>query len=323
MSKVDKVKVADLKKSLQETIVALDLVLDDKLKLVDIAKSLDITPYDLSREITSKFKYYIGRRMTTEDMTKLALSMELPSDKIIKRAFNVNTTDAVILPEYNPNTFLILLQEYLTKRQYDIVHRRYYRNMSRKEISEEFDVNIDDIRQLEIKGISRVRSNSFINALFGLNYVNLSNTINAQIKDKIDFYNSSCEKLETLKTAIDSIGYTTGLMAYIDKFYPNVSAFMSSNKTTLPTTNYFVNCTENTPITDLNFSVRLENGLHKIGIFTIGDICNASASDIISIKYIGKACINNLIDIMNKYAENNPKWIKLKADLLEAYLKEF
>jgi len=179
-------------------------------------------------------------------------------------AYDVFCEDAYKV--YLPNVLSVLAT--LDTREHDVLVDRYINKLTYEQIAKSYGVTRERIRQIVAKTLRKLRHPTRANALIAVS--------------KIEFLDFQ-KKYEQLQR--EYVLLNTALATYTEKEEPKIKDLI----------------TLNTPIINLDFSVRTFNCLARAGVETLGDISKMTLGELQKVRNLGMKCCEEVIYTLKKY----------------------
>jgi DNA-binding CsgD family transcriptional regulator len=167
---------------------------------------------------------------------------------------------------YLPNVLSVLAT--LTPREHDVLVDRYINKLTYEQIAKSYGITRERIRQIVAKTLRKLRHPTRANALVSVS--------------KTDFLDLQ-KKYEQLRREYALLN--TALATYTEK-----EELTTEDLITL-----------NTPIINLDFSVRTFNCLARAGTKTLGDISKMTLEELQKVRNLGRKCCEEVIYTLKKY----------------------
>lgn len=182
---------------------------------------------------------------------------------------NVNALD------FNNNDVIQSLRDVastLPTREYFVIQNRYlYSNEKKKtleELGSELGLTRERIRQLEVKGISRLSHPSRLKVI-------QDKLINTIFKRKEGLELSLSNKMAKLQIELDRLRKEIGTRPHLEK--------------------------ADKPLSEVELSVRASNCLRDAGISTLGELADKTEEEILSIRYLGRKVLWELRKVLSSF----------------------
>jgi len=193
------------------------------------------------------------------------------SMNICKRVFNNDNIDGDVYI----NGVLSVLSA-LSDSYQEILRMRFRENKTYREIGEVFQLSAQRIRQIELKIFLKLKHPSRSQKMLVSYIIAEKDSLRTNLQETNKALHKATSRCEALEQIIPQ--------CKLEQFNAEIE-----NRSI-----------DNTPISDLGISIRLYNCLLKTGIINIEGITELKTyDDIISIKNLGKKCLNELLLIMN------------------------
>lgn len=231
------------------------------------------------------------RSMEHEDLVqyacRLAASMEEGQEKNLQLSYPDNLLADILAPTKDADTYvkpydingsLAYVIAALTEREQTVLKRRYQERMTYKAIGEEFGCSGSRVQQILAKSLRKMRHPS------RYRYITrgIQGYIGALVDERIE---SMTDKFETLYQRNYERGYAEG---YADAIAKEAAA----HETPTP---------QDTPLEDLNLSVRAYNCLFRANIKTLSAISKMTGNDLLAVRNMGRKCVQEVIDVCATY----------------------
>lgn len=299
-------KIKNIKQELSVLVELLSLVENNEISLTTLGQKLKMSPQNVNASLNSSFKSYIKKTCKTlneNDIQSILYQIETPAIRLLRDIFEYDSKCLISFPEFNEDIFWSVIQSSISDYYYDIVCKRVGYNSEHKKYTFEqiaADLGISKMRanNVYITALGKLRSPEVINQIFGIEYITKIEQIKNMQKELIDRYNEEYNAYNKMSMCM-----------------PDSSKIAASS-----TSEHVVDDNSKLDVIDVNineleFSNRTYNCLTASGYTSVSKICNASAIDIVCIEKLGKTCIQEIIQKVDKYANKSSKWNNLKNDL--------
>jgi biotin operon repressor len=300
-------KITEVKNEILYLIELLTLAETGQISLNEVGRRLSMSPQNVNRALQKAFQNYIRPKCTTlsnEDLTTILYKIESPSSRLLRDIFRCDSTVPIKFPDFDETNFWNVVKDTLADNYFAVVSRRVGYNIPNdltfEQIGQELSLTRMRVNEIYRKAVEKLRQPDIINQIFNIEYLNKLSEIEEMQKELI----KKCNEAYNSYTKINNCISTTGSLM-------NVKEPIVSDAEPVPTEEVDLTI----GIDTIGFSNRTTHCLENAGYTTIGRICNASPIDILCIDKLGKTCILEILDKVDVFVTNYPKWQKLKADL--------
>lgn len=308
----NKNRITETREQLEKLLVLLKKAENDEVTLAQIGRECGLRPQSLNTELQTSFSMYFKSRIRyiePDELAGLIDELDTPSDKLLKRIFNIEAGQKVVFPEYDENRLWSVIKKSLTDRYFEVVskHAGYKSDpMSYEAIGKELGLTRVRVKAIDDAAIEKLRSSSIITEVFFADYVDKIKEFTQYKVDKMTECDTAYTEFSKLQNYLSMIPDVKAINKYIESNYPNLSVNL---------VNEAVIEVFNKPIDDLNLSVRTNNALKTAGYKTLNDLYNADAIDLVNIKNLGKSSIQEIVDVLDHQKATHPKWKALKESI--------
>ena len=310
-------RIIEVRDNLQHMVDLLNAVLDGKSTMKSIADYLKITPQRLNLNMTSKLKPYVKQHIETldcDDIVKLTEILQPPAYFMLKDAYIHSKFEpkCISFPDYDEEKiYEIVKNEIYNKskeqadRNYDIICKYYGIDCEKQtmhEIGELYNITRSRIEQIIRKSVFVLTKPTSIKQIFELPKMQ-EYTKELQIieQEEENFKQKYYKAAATYKNLMDT--------AKTLNLYDDIQKEIISKYPEITDQNLIDNTIKmNTPIEQLNLSVRLYHVLWRNNLHTIKDICNTPFEKIFFMRNLGKTSLLELINKLQELDCLNPDW---------------
>lgn len=249
---------------------------------------------------------------TCQEKRNIVINKE-PEEKLYEALFE--TTNYAAYPSDLNKTIPFVMNKYLDEQERDILDRLYWKNETYEAIRISYNTNASIIKKITRQALNKLRNEEAIKYIeFGLNYEEdlkkiRENNTNESRSDFINHMVNNIPREITLANIQASYLSKTKLLVNelsedLDYIYNQKIEGLSENdiEVTIQTCNstpstgisVMPNKIKNIKIRDMNLPTRLINSLHKIDVFTIGDLMMHSRLELKNTRGIGITMIETL-----------------------------
>jgi DNA-directed RNA polymerase specialized sigma subunit len=310
-------RVIEIRDNLQEMVNLLNAVLDNKTTMKSIAEYLNITPQKLNLKINAKLRPYVKQQfdtLTPDDMVKIIESIQPPAYFMLKDAYIHSEFEpkCIEFPSYDENKIYELVKNEIynksnenSDRNYDIVCKYYGINCEKKtmdKIGDEYNVTRSRIDQIIRKAVYVLKKPESIKQIFKLpkmqEYAEELQIIEQEEENFKQKYYKAAAAYKNLMDTAKTLDLYDEIQREIISKYPEITDQNLIDNT----------IKMNTPIDQLNLSVRLYHVLWRNNLHTIKDICNTPFEKIFFMRNLGKTSLLELINKLQELDCLNPNW---------------
>lgn len=318
-------KLSLVKKDINNLLELINLAENDQISLAGLGRKLGMTPQGVNAALENSFQSYIKKgfkSFTDDDIEKILFRLEMPSVKLLRDIFEIESVQAIKFPEYDENHFWNVVRNTLTTSNYfEIVCKRIGYNESNTpltfdQIAKDYNLSRMRVNAIYKSAISKLRAPEVINQIFSIDYINKIEQIEDLQKDLINKCNETYNSYNKLNSCISKVSSVKEATKFIIDKYPELDKEVKELPEIL-SSDLDVN------INNLGFSNRTLHCLTEAGYTTVSKICNASPVDIICINNLGKTCISEIVDKLDIFAKGSLKWGTLRKDLCKLIKKGY
>jgi hypothetical protein len=198
---------------------------------------------------------------------------------ICRKAFNDDNIDGDVYV----NGVLSVISTFGASIQ-EVLRMRYRDNLTLREIGEKFDLSAERIRQIEMKINTKLKHPSRSQKMLVSKLISQNDALKNELTETKKLYLSASYRIKTMEKMLQQ--------DELDRLDDAVEKWSI----------------DNTPIEEMDLSLRLYNCLKKANIEYVGSIIELKTySDIFAIKNLGRKCYHELLRVMEKLGYE--KWV--------------
>ena len=274
--KINRERVENCKKALDQLSNLLEEVLDGEKTLRQVADTLGITQGEVGKNLDTNFSYYLKKNhiLSDEDLFDVFEGIETTCENLVKDVLEVDSKDKFLLldPECQ-ELFEEEIKTVLTSKEYDVVSRYYGLDgegtSTLAKIGKELGVSTAYINQLRRKALRKLRKDACLTKLvpqFKKYFIKLEDT---EAGEKIDNVISNLKSAEIEKLAAVQQG------------------------------EHFIE--GGVSITALNLPIALSLTLRENQINTVAELTSKTKNDILAIRGIGTKGLEDIKAALFKF----------------------